>query len=52
MVALAVFPAWSQVLGRSLAGLSRISSGISEGICKWMAQSGREFLNIRVSCGQ
>ena len=31
---------------------SRICSGISEGICNRMARSGREFLNIRVSCGQ
>ena len=35
-----------------LSWTSRISSGISEGMCKRMAQSGREFLNIRVSCGQ
>ena len=30
----------------------RISSGMTEGICKWMMQSDREFLNIWVSCGQ
>ena len=24
----------------------RISSGMTEGICKWMMQSDREFLNI------
>ena len=30
----------------------RISSGTSEGICKWMVPSDRGFLNIWVSCRQ
>ena len=35
-----------------LSWTSRICSSINGGICNRMAWSGREFLNIRISCGQ
>ena len=44
--------ATTQFGGFGLSWTLRISSGMTEGICKWMMQSDREFLNIWVSCGQ
>ena len=41
-----------RVFRRSLSWTLRILSSMSEGVCEWLIQRDREFLNVWASCGQ